>query len=102
MKLAIRHENKTLKTVELTPLQYKACKLTNQEPHVYLTNKIERILDFTVEQAKQKLAKVRLSKATDEEIETLADELLAEERKEPKEPEDNNLEKEKPNVQNAN
>jgi len=93
MKLTIRHENKTLKTIELTPLQLKACKLTNQEPHVYLANKIERILDFTVEQAKQKLAKVRLGKATDEEIETLADELLADEVREEKE--DNNLEKEK-------
>jgi len=93
MKLAIRHGNKTLKTIELTPLQLKACKLTKQEPHLYLANKIERILDFTVEQAKQKLAKVRLGKATDEEIETLADELLAEEVREEKE--DNNLEKEK-------
>jgi len=93
MKLAIRHENKTLKTIELTPLQLKACKLTNQEPHVYLADKIERILNFTVEQAKQKLAKVRLGKATDEEIETLADELLADEV--PEEKEDNNLEKEK-------
>jgi len=100
MKLAIRHENKTLKTIELTPLQLKACKLTNQEPHLYLADKIERILNFTVEQAKQKVAKVRLGKATDEEIETLADELLAEEVHEEKE--DNNLEKEKPDVQNAN
>jgi len=79
MIIKILQSNKALKTIELTTLQLKSIQLTNQPPEDYLANKLERILEFALDQAKQKYAKYKLDKATDEELEAIADEIADEE-----------------------
>ena len=78
MKIILKQDIKVLKTITLTTLQQKALKLMSQEPVEYLTYKIERILEFTVEQAKQTFASRELENATDSELEIMADEIEAE------------------------
>jgi len=80
MKIILKHNTKILKTIELTILQGKALKLMGAEDPVgFLTSKIERILEFVLEQAKQRYAKHRLDDATDAELEAIADEIASEE-----------------------
>lgn len=76
MKLTISNDKKVLKTIELTSLQLKAIQLTGQPPEDYLANKLERILEFTVNQARQTLD--RISPLTDEAMESMIDTLEAE------------------------
>lgn len=83
MEIILKHNSKILKTIELTTLQGKALKLMGEgDPVGFLTRKIERILEFTLEQAKQRYAKHRLGDATDAELEAIADEIASEEDKE--------------------
>lgn len=79
MKIEIIQDTETVKTIELTTLQLKSIRLIGQQPEDYIANKLERILEFAVNQAKQKYAKYRLDKATDEELEAIADEIAKEE-----------------------
>jgi len=80
MKIILKHNTKILKTIELTTLQVKALKLIGgEDPVGFLTSKIERILEFVLEQAKQIYAKYGLGKATDVELEAIADEIIASE-----------------------
>jgi len=79
MKIILEHNTKILKTIELTALQGKALKLMGgEDPVEFLTHKIERILEFVLEQAKQVYAKHRLEDATDVELGTIADEIASE------------------------
>ena len=48
MKITISQNKKVLKTIELTNLQFKAIRLTGQQPEDYLADKLERILEFAV------------------------------------------------------
>lgn len=80
MKIILKHNSKILKTIELTTLQGKALKLMGGgDPVGFLTRKIERILEFVLEQAKQPYAKHRLDSATDAELEAIANEIASEE-----------------------
>lgn len=76
MKLIISNDEKALKTIELTNLQEKAIQLTSQKPEDYLIHKLERILEFAVNQAKQTID--RISPLTDEQMEDVLDTLKAE------------------------
>lgn len=86
MQIILKHNTKILKTIELTALQGKALKLMGGgDPVGFLTRKIERILEFALEQAKQRYAKYRLDDATDAELEAIADEIASEEEEIPDE-----------------
>ena len=89
MKINISEGGKVLKTIELTNLQLKAIRLTGQQPEDYLADKLERILEFTVNQARQTVD--RISRLTDVEMEDLLDGIEAEkaeaEKEEPDQPE---------------
>jgi len=89
MKINISEGRKVLKTIELTNLQLKAIRLTGQQPEDYLADKMERILEFTVNQARQTVD--RISRLTDVEMEDLLDGIEAEkaeaEKEEPDQPE---------------
>ena len=76
MKITISDDEEVLKEIELTNLQFKAIQLSGQKPEDYFAYKIERILDFAVNQAKQTID--RLSPLTDEEMEAMIDEIKAE------------------------
>lgn len=80
MKLTISKDKKVLKTIELTTLQLKSIHLTGQAPEDYLANKLERILEFAVNQAKQTID--RISPLTDEAMESMI-EALEPEKEEP-------------------
>jgi len=75
MKIKILNNDKEIE-IELTDLQVKAIQLTGQQPEEYLANKLERILEFTVNQAKQMID--RVSPLTDVEMESIIDTLEAE------------------------
>ena len=81
MKITISQNEKVLKTIELSNLQVKAIRLTGQQPEDYLADKLERILDHAVNQAKQTID--RISPLTDEEIEDIIDEIEEEKKDEP-------------------
>ncbi len=76
MKLTITQDDKTLNEITLTPLQEKAIQLTGQKPEDYIAGKLERILEFAVNQAKQTID--RISPLTDEAMESMIDALEAE------------------------
>ena len=76
MKINILDERSVLKSVELTNLQLKAIQLTGQKPEDYLADKLERILEFTVNQAKQTID--RISPLTETEMESIIDGIEAE------------------------
>ena len=80
MKITISEKKKiltkVLKTIELTNLQLKAIRLTGQKPEDYLANKLERILEFAVNQAKQTID--RISPLTDGQMESMIDEIKKE------------------------
>jgi len=79
MKIILKHDTKILKTIELTTLQGKALKLMGgEDPVGFLAHKIDRILEFVIEQAKQTYAKHRLEDATDGELEAIVDEIASE------------------------
>jgi len=82
MKITISN-GEVLKEIELTTLQLKAIQLTGQQPEDYLADKLERILEFAVNQAKQTVD--RISPLTDGEMEVMLDEIEAE-KVEPEEP----------------
>lgn len=73
MKIMIRDDNKVLKEIEFTTLQLKAIQLTGQEPEDYLAGKLERILEFAVNQAKQTVD--RISPLTNGEMESMIEEI---------------------------
>ena len=79
MKIVILDNGEDLKEIELSDLQLKAIQLTDQQPENYLAHKIERILDFAVNQAKQTID--RLSPLTNGEMEDMIDEIEAEKEK---------------------
>ena len=76
MEIILKHKTKILKTIELTPLQLKAIRLTGQKPEDYLVDKLERILEFTVNQVKQTID--RISPLTNGELESMIDEIETE------------------------
>jgi len=76
MKITITQDETILKEIELTTLQLKAIQLTGQEPEDYIAHKLERILEFTVNQAKQTVD--RISPLTEGEMESIIDALEAE------------------------
>jgi len=76
MKLTILDDKKVLKTIELTNLQLKAIQLTDQKPEDYIAYKLERILEFAVDQVKQTID--RISPLTEVEMESIIDTLEAE------------------------
>lgn len=82
MKITITQDEVVLKEIELTNLQFKSIRFTAGEPEDYIVYKLGRILEFAVNQAKQKYAKYKLDKATDEEMEAIADEVAEEEKEE--------------------
>ena len=63
MKLTISHNKKVLKTINLTSLQLKSFQLLGLRPEDYLEYKIQRLLEFPVQQA------------TEEEIDSIIDEV---------------------------
>ena len=77
MKIIIEENEIILKTIELTVLQEKSLKLLTKDSADFLTKKIERILEFTLEQARQKFAVHEIEKKTDQELEIIADEIEA-------------------------
>jgi len=79
MKIILEDNGQVLKEIELSTLQLKAIQLTGQKPEDYLSHKIERILDFTVNQAKQTVD--RISPLTKVEIEGILDKIEAEKAK---------------------
>jgi len=96
VKIIIKEDNKILDEIVLTPIQEKALILMEDN---FLVNKIKRILDFGVEQARQIYIKAKEDAITEEEFVALADEI--EERKakekpdeEPDEEPDKKLDKE--------
>jgi len=78
MKLTISQNKKTLKTINLTSLQLKAFQLLGLKPEDYLEYKIQRLLEFPVQQAKDLYAKKRLETLAAEEIDSIIDEVEAE------------------------
>ena len=78
MKIIIEDDEKTLNEIILTDLQTKALLFANEDAAAYLVNKINRILDFALEQAKQIFSKHEIDKKTDVELEVIADEIEAE------------------------
>ena len=83
MKITISQNKKVLKTIELTNLQLKTVRLTGKLPEDYLADKLERILEFTVNQAKQTID--RISPLTDGQMESMIDEIKKERQDEPEE-----------------
>ena len=71
MKITISDNSEVLKTIELTTLQLKSIRLTDKKPEDYIAHKLERILEFAVNQAKQMID--RVSPLTDKEIEDIID-----------------------------
>jgi len=74
MKILIENNGKILEEITLTPLQEKSLILLDDN---FLVYKINRILDFAVEQAKQIYVKEKSSDITEAELITLADEIEA-------------------------
>ena len=83
MKLTISQNKKVLKTIDLTNLQVKAIRLTGKLPKDYLADKLERILEFAVSQARQTID--RISPLTDGQMESMIDEIAEESQNEPEE-----------------
>ena len=83
MKVNILDDRSVLKTIELTNLQVKAIRLTGEQPEDYLVHKLERILEFAVNQAKQMIN--RISLLTDKEMENMIDEIEEENQDVPEE-----------------
>ena len=80
MKITISKKKKALKTIELTDLQLKAIRFTGQKPEDYLADKLERILEFAVSQARQTID--RISPLTNGEMEGMLDTLEADKQDE--------------------
>jgi hypothetical protein len=80
MKITISKNKKVLKSIELSDLQLKAIRLTGQKPEDYLADKLERIMDHAVNQAKQSID--RISPLTNGEMESMLDTLEAEKQDE--------------------
>ena len=83
MKITISQKKKALKTIELTDLQLKAIRLAGQKPEDYLADKLERILEFAVNQARQTID--RISPLTNGQMESMIDEIAKENQHEPEE-----------------
>ena len=86
MKITISEKKilaKVLKTIKLTNLQLKAVRLTGQKPEDYLADKLARILDHAVNQARQTID--RISPLTDGQMESMIDEIKEESQNEPEE-----------------
>ncbi len=81
MKIILESDGKILSRIELSSLQIKALKLITQDPVVYIVDRIEHILNFSVTQAKQKFSEYKLREATDSELEKIADMIAFEEGK---------------------
>ena len=79
MKIKILNADKEIE-IELTDLQFKAIQLTDQPPEDYVAYKLERILDFAVNQARQTID--RISPMDSGEMENLLDKIKAEKEKE--------------------
>jgi len=79
MKIILESDGRILKEIELSTLQLKAIQLNGQEPENYISHKIERILDFTISQAKQIVD--RISPLTEVEIEGILDKIEVEKAK---------------------
>jgi len=75
MKITIS-DDKILKTIELSTLQLKAIRLTGQKPEDYLADKMEHILDFAINQARQRID--RISPLSEVEMENIIDKIEAE------------------------
>jgi len=75
MKIIIEENEQVLKTIELTALQEKCLKLITQDSVDFIAKKIERILEFTIEQAKQKFSMYEIGNKTDQELETISDKI---------------------------
>ena len=78
MKIILEHNKQILKEINLTSLQLKAFQLLGLKPEDYLEQKIQRLLEFPVQQAKDLYAKKRLETLTEEEIDSIIDEVEAE------------------------
>ena len=81
MKIIIEENEIVLKTIELSALQEKSLKILAKDSVDFLVRKIERILEFILEQAKQKFVVYEIEKKTDQELETIADKIEAAEDK---------------------
>jgi len=79
MKIILESDGRILKEIELSTLQLKAIQLNGQEPENYISHKIERILDFTISQAKQIVD--RISPLTEVEIKGILDKIEVEKAK---------------------
>jgi len=73
MKITISQDRKMLKKIEFTPLQEKSIMLMGGVEE--LVRKIERIVEFNVEQAKRKVAEKRLKEMTLEDMDALVDDI---------------------------
>ena len=74
MKMLIENNGKILEEITLTPLQEKSLILLDDN---FLVYKINRILEFAVEQARQLYIKEKSNDITEAELITLADEIEA-------------------------
>ena len=74
MKIIIEKDAKILSEIILTPLQEKSLILLEDN---FLVNKINRILEFGVEQARLIYATEKADTITEVELTTLADEIEA-------------------------
>lgn len=90
MKLTLYDDkNHVLKSITLTDIQVKALYINSGGQIVQeLIHKLERILDFEVEQAKQLIAKRRFQELDSTEMDSIISEIEAEKsaEKEPLEP----------------
>jgi len=82
MKILIENNGKILEEITLTPLQEKSLILLDDN---FLVYKINRILEFAVEQARQLYIKEKSNDITEAELITLADEIEARKEAENKE-----------------
>jgi len=74
MEIIIEKDNKVLSEITLTPLQEKSLILLEDN---FLVNKINRILDFGVEQARLIYTTEKADAITEVELTTLADAIEA-------------------------
>jgi len=80
MKITIYDDkDEVLKSITLTDIQFKALYLnSNGQPEQEFIHKLERILDFEVEQAKQLIAKRRVQELDAMEMDSIISEIEAE------------------------
>ena len=77
IKIIIKQDTKVLNTIEVSELQEKALVLETDDVSAYITRKLERILEFTIEQAKRKFSDHEMEKKTPEELIAIANEINA-------------------------